>query len=188
MRAHSKGVQGKLFVSRKLKSQGDLDGACFLYSIANAVISLDDAVDAENWSHAISSLRLRECRSFFCQDVGTLDFDDNIRELEEKIAKPFLKSLSGKKFAITVTPGERQDLKDLIDENAVAIVGNREHWFVVTEVHEGTVFVACSYTFNDDGCKYHEEASPKFGHISNLRMKFSELHVFGGMIFRIERI
>lgn len=171
-------------MNRRLKSQGDLDGACFLYSIANAVISLNDTVTAENWSSAISSLP--KSRSFLRQDVGTLAFHDNGEELE-RVAKRFLKSLSSNKFKVALHQGNRRSIERLIDENAVVIVSNPEHWFVVTEVHHDTVFAACSDTFNVHGHKHPEEPTPKFGHLSNLRMKLSDVRVFGRMAFRVTK-
>ncbi|GAB3102554.1 hypothetical protein G8770_10300 [Aestuariicella hydrocarbonica] len=171
-------------MNRKLKSQGDFDGACFLYSIANAVISLNDTVTVENWSHAISSLP--KAGLFLRQNVGTLAFDDDGKKLEG-VAQRFLKSLSSNKFKVVLDPGNRQKIDRLIDENTVAIVSTPEHWFVVTEVHDNTVFVACSDTFNAHGHKQPEERSPKFGHISNLRIKLSDLRVYGRMIFRVTK-
>jgi hypothetical protein len=171
-------------MKRQLKSQGDFDGACFLYSIANAVISLNGTVSTGDWSEAISLLP--KAKLFLSQDVGTLAFDDDGIKLE-RVAKQFLCSLSSNKFNITLHEGDRRNLDQLIDENTVLIVSDPGHWFVVTEVQGNDVFVACSDTFNEHGCKNSEEYSPKFGHMSNLRTTLSDLHVFGRMIFRVAK-
>ncbi|MFQ2387905.1 hypothetical protein ACK32P_07475 [Aeromonas dhakensis] len=169
-------------MERKIKSQGDFDGACFLYSIANAVISLNGTVTPESWSGAIHSLP--KPQSFLRQDIGTQAFDDDGGKLEI-VAQNFLNSLSNYKFKVKLHQANRNGIQSLIDNNSVVIIGNPEHWFVVTEVYNDIAFIACSDALNFLGEKYLEEFSTKFGHISNLKVNLSELRVFGKMVFRV---
>lgn len=171
-------------MNRKIKSQGDFDGACFLYSIANAVISLNGTVTPKHWSSAIHSLP--KPQSFLRQDIGTLAFDDDGEKLEV-VAQKFIRSLSDEKFKVKLHQANRKSIHPLIDDDSVVIISNPEHWFVVTEIYNETAFISCSDALNSLGEKYLEEASTKFGHISNLKVKLSDLRVFGKMAFRVTK-
>ncbi|MBL0616825.1 hypothetical protein [Aeromonas veronii] len=171
-------------VKRKIKFQGDLDGACFLYSIANAVISLNSNVTPENWSDAIELLP--NSQLFLRQDVGTLAFDDDGEKLE-KVAQRFINDLADEVFTLKLYKTNRKNMQSLIDDDSVVIICNPEHWFVVTEIYNDTVFIACSDVLNSLGNLYLEELSTKFGHISNLKVKLNELSVHGNMAFRVTK-
>lgn len=171
-------------MNRKIKSQGDFDGACFLYSIANAVISLNGTVTPENWSSAIHSLP--KPQSFLRQDIGTLAFDDDGEKLEI-IAQKFLNNLSGDKFKVKFHRANRKSIQPLIDDGSVVIISDPEHWFVVTEVDGDTAFISCSDALNSLGNRYLEKLSTKFGHISNKKIKLSKLRVYRKMVFRVTK-
>ncbi|MEB6606068.1 hypothetical protein [Aeromonas sanarellii] len=171
-------------MNRKLKSQGDLDGACFLYSIVNAVLSLNGEVTAKSWSNAISLLP--KAKFFLRQDEGTLAFDDDGDKLEN-ISKKFLHGLVGDQFKLEFHHVNKKGIHKLIDQHSVVIVSNPEHWFVVTEVYDEFVFIACSDVYNTHKCEYLEKNTPKYGHLSNSKIDYSALSVFGWMAFRITK-
>lgn len=172
-------------MNRKIKSQGDLDGACFLYSIANAVISLNGNVTPENWSDAIELLP--KSQFFICQDIGTLAFDDDGEKLEI-VAQRFINALTDETFKLKLYKKNRKNMQSLIDDDSVVIICNPEHWFVVAEVYNDTVFIACSDALNSLGNLYLEELSTQFGHISNLKVNLNELSVHGNMAFCVTKI
>jgi hypothetical protein len=139
----------------KIYSQGDLDGACFLYSIANAYKALTRKnVTSRAWSKALNSVLLLE--DFMDSTVGTERYNDDAL-LFEAVINNMLGAFS-RKISFEVTQVKCRNIasiKKLISEKAVVIFcymvekDGKEiinHWTCGVGLHDSPpgVQVACS--------------------------------------------
>lgn len=167
-------------MKRHILAQGDLDGACFLYSLLNAYISLTSRTPGkqgwdkrfyERWDRAATFVpHLPDF--FLCADdndySGTGRYNDDPRLyafVTERVMDKMSTEIEKGRFAVKIhedatTP---MDLKAFVREKSVALVcPNTEHW--VACVHCGsnpyTVRVACSWiyhSFDDYQETFHEK-------------------------------
>ena len=104
----------------KIYSQGDLNGACFLYSIANAYKALSNKDITKNaWSKAVKGVLFLE--DFMDGTLGTERYNDN--QMFEDVVINMLNAFS-RKIAFEVKQvkcGNLASIKKLISEKSVAI-------------------------------------------------------------------
>jgi hypothetical protein len=165
---------------RKIYSQGVFDGACFLYSLANAVRSVTrQAIPEEDWAHSIARL------PFSTKDLlggsGTEKLDDTpgalliasrmfVEGLRDDIA---VSEISGAPTAIAETLSSRRAV--------VAAVDNGSHWVAVLEVSGSYAYYACSWVLHEN-TEYSEGLSP--GKLTyNVRKPFQKLRLWDGSAF-----
>ena len=172
-------------MDRRIVSQGDLDGACFLYSVANAIGALSGrALVPSQWSAGIASIQ--KPRAFLRQDEGTAALDEDGTKLTQ-LVKNFAKAAAQGPFEVTLHFADRRGIGKLIAQDSVVIVGSKEHWFVVTETSDKNAFLACSDEYNQSGKSYKESSSPRFDRPFNKVVALSDLRVFQRMVFRIAK-
>jgi hypothetical protein len=148
-------------IKRRLLSQGEMDGACFLYAIANAFICLTGKRPQEGeWDNAIDQIPEDYQADFLKGGVGTgncLEDEINLREIIEKILKSFAKST---KTAFKVKHHKKEtrkvDVGKLINEKSVALFCfEDEHWVVGTVYDKNSkppvLYLACSAQLIEEG-------------------------------------
>ena len=139
----------------KIYSQGNLDGACFLYSIANAYKALSNKdITKSAWSKAVKGVLFLE--DFMDGTLGTERYNDN--QMFEDVVINMLNAFS-RKIAFEVKQvkcGNLASIKKLISEKSVAIFcytvekNGKEiinHWTCGVGANDDPIEiqVACSY-------------------------------------------
>jgi len=149
---------------RYILSQGDLDGACFLYSIINAYISLTVRRPGrqgwgnkfyKRWDKAIAYIpHLTDF--FICSSInengGTGRYDDNACLFKLAVERVLYEMSTQKEkgvFQVNIHEDRHHpsDIKKLISKNSVVIVcPDYEHWVVCVACKENPtiVYTACS--------------------------------------------
>lgn len=169
---------------RKLFSQGDLDGACFLYALANAVVALTGVELKSRWPGAIQQVPKPE--AFLRFDGGTAVFDDDFSTLLP-VAEPFVAALCRDVRVEIVSGVDRRRLSQIANGDTVLAMCNPDHWFAVVEADETHAWVACSARLLECGARYREFNSPRWKRPSNDTVAIQDLAVFRRVVFRLHR-
>lgn len=161
---------------RQILTQGDLDGACFLYCLANTAQALTcKPVDPADWTRGILALPF-DMRDFIA-GRGTEKLDKDPDSLIA-LARGFLRELVVNSVIVWQDPIRTlQQLRSLVTAHQVVImaVDNDAHWVTIVDVDEREVFVACSVQALDGYQPYPEPLSPTFGRHFNRRVTFASL-------------
>ncbi|KGM40411.1 hypothetical protein JY96_11220 [Aquabacterium sp. NJ1] len=169
---------------RKLFSQGDLDGACFLYTLANAVVALTGANLKDRWPGAIQQVPKPEV--FLRFDVGTAAFEDDFSTLLP-VAESFVSAICRDVSVEIVSGVDRRRLSQIADGDTVLAMCNPEHWFAIVEADEKHAWVACSARLLECGADYREFNSPRWKRPSNHKVAIEDLAVYRRTVFRLHR-
>lgn len=165
--------------SRKILAQGDRDGACFLYAIANSIQSLKDKpVSQRQWGKCIQQLNFN--LDDFLAGRGTEKLDDNPIYFE-LLCKEFLKVLNVKlKIVSHVDISSSADLKRhvLLDSAMLATIYGGAHWVAIVDVNGDDIYMACSAQALSGRSPYREARSPQLNRVFNLKLKFDELDLW----------
>ena len=147
----------------KICAQGEFDGACFLYSIANSYASLNRRKPTQKrWDE---SLKWIPFSNEFLSDAGTVKYDEDISMYEftiSRLLKEFFNNTTFKVHPFTneVTP---QDVKGMLSDDSVVILNiDSKHWVVVVDSSENELHIACSYELVSKGVKYKESESANY--------------------------
>lgn len=162
---------------RKIWSQGDLDGACFLYSIMNAARSLyradSNAVWRDRWSDVLDASK--QLPDFLDWQKGTIrNADAPQRDMEQ--ARRCLDAILPGIFTVTLVQATlgKELLDTAIDTKSVLVVDNNDHWYCVVDADESKVYAACSDELNRASGDYAEGKSPAFGRTFNVEISKRE--------------
>ena len=173
-------------MNRNILSQGDLDGACFLYSIANAYIALSHEKPnnskwndfLKRWDHATEFIPF--LRDFF-SSTKTYSGSGRYNKYEklfESTIEVLLRELTRDKplrFAVMSHPDitEKNEISDLIDENSVVFTcSDEEHWVCCVASEKKKIYCACSYEFiRPKRNEYAENHHKDFNRYSNTTLK-----------------
>lgn len=166
--------------NRFIRAQGDLDGACFLYSLANAAQALSgkrisDAV----WSKLVRIIH--NPQDYLSVKVGTLHTDDN-PIFQESLAQQYLNVLSPgvALHANTIHElGDGANPERYIGEKTVLVSADEEHWFCIVDAHDKEVYVACSCVWQRKLINYQEASSERLKRIYNEKFECGKLKYFG---------
>jgi hypothetical protein len=149
--------------------QGDLDGACFLYSIANCVVALTQRKPSVNqWSNALEYIPF--AHDFIDGKVGIKNYDER-SELYRFSVEQALSEYSPKRnFLVRVHPELERigDVAPLVKSNSVVILNiNAEHWICVVDVDvpRATLLSVCSDL--GDRVNRYKEVECQFGRAYN---------------------
>jgi len=165
----------------KILGQGHLDGACFLYAIANAQKCLADrqnmAVPAKRWGKMISLLNAAD---FLDRGIGTQRTDDNA-DLQEQLALQCISSLDPK-ATFSVKTIKELDATSRFDQhltsNAAILLPTQEHWYCLVDTEDKVAYLACSSEWQEAGEKYQEAVSPRLKRVYNKAIAFKDLKIF----------
>jgi len=162
-------------MKRHILSQGDLDGACFLYSVVNTYITLTTREPAsQGWDKRFYDRWDRATRfipylsDFFqCgsknEHSGTGRYNDDSRLFAyttERMLEQMCTEVEKGRFAVAIRDDVKKpaSLSSLVHETSVAIVcPNYEHWVVAVHFDSDSCFVsvACSSKYHSFG-EYQE--------------------------------
>lgn len=166
---------------RKILAQGDRDGACFLYSAANAGFALTGKkISRASWAKAVRSTPFDMDNFIAGRGTEKLEQASHL----ESLASEFL-SYANQEINIKYHDniGNLKKINRLIDESAVLILGvyDDEHWLTVVDVQDDNLYCACSsrvLEVNEQECI--ENISPNFRRYFNLKLQLGELRVGRG--------
>ena len=140
-----------LKAERKILTQGELDGACYLYSLSNAYVCLTGKRPTQNnWDKTIDILPFQ--KDFLKSSVGTENCYKNNIDMKELTAN-FFKNLSCRSnLSFDVVAHENIDDKEslgmLINDHTVSVFCMfQEHWVVGSsyDKKKDILRIACSY-------------------------------------------
>jgi hypothetical protein len=164
---------------RQILAQGDRDGACLLYSLANGIQALTGkSVSPAAWTCAVDALPFATGEFLTRRGSAALD---SYPQCLEALAREFM---AGAGLDIVAnwtseldTPARLQ--AQLAPEGVlVMVVENNAHWVAVVDVSADQVFVACSWqALSGHFCK--EKRSPNFGRWYNRCVSFADLQASG---------
>lgn len=177
---------------RKILSQGDRDGACFLYAIANAVGALrikgTGQTTPAKWRKAVRSTPFDLVE--FLAGRGTANIDGK-PDLLEGFCREFLSALGHSGLKVDWMEGVRQqsELAKVVSHDRVFLmsVNNDAHWLTVVDTDETHGFLACSAEALDGTGEYAEGESPRERRTYNMRATMRELKVGKGCGLLISR-
>lgn len=176
---------------RRVLSQGEYDGACFLYSAANAYRTLTRRKPTQRrWNEALKWIPFA---SDFITDNGTLRYDDNMALYKFALERIF-REFGGTKVSFKITPYPNltspSKLIDLIKKDSVVVLNvDSEHWIVCVEVNQNNVLVACSDQLRIMRAKYAEYVSDSFRRYYNLVMEIGQRNwVYNPSVLQIKKI
>lgn len=167
-------------MTRKISAQGDFDGACFLYSIANAVAALTGSqLSAAQWKKSIKTLPFRVDDFLTCLGTDSL----NGRQIYfDEISRHFCEQSKDNSFAVSSKDGIKTatSLRNTITEGSVAIVALHEgaHWVCVVDADASHFYISCSAEALRAGTTYMEARSPNLGRVFNRKSKFAEMNIW----------
>lgn len=195
-----------LDTKRRIYAQGDLDGACFLYSIVNAYVAL--CGKAPDFGRVCAAFaQVDHPADFLNASVGTTGHLDRDFPLLQNTIERMLTLLGGETFHVSRMEGPfsaaapNTQLDALLDAKSVVILRYQgssafadamDHWVCVVahDSQSGSMAVACSVRHqracNGSPCSYAETFHPEFGRWSNDRLCPERAYtVVEGEVFRV---
>jgi len=172
-------------MQRKILAQGDRDGACFLYSIANGYSALTSKqLSRDKWRKSINAIPFRI--DDFLSGRGTENLDDK-PEYFEGLCRDFLSNefeVTGKKNI------SEKSLRTHITKNQVAIVAieNGEHWACIVDADNELFYIACSAAALESHTTYAEKKSLQLDRFYNSKLSFTELKLWNSYALLINKI
>lgn len=164
--------------NRKILAQGDRDGACFLYSAANAGFALTGKkISMASWTKAVRSTPFD--MNDFMTGLGTERLEQPA--YLENLAADFL-SYTNKKIDINYFENipELKQIRRFVDDSSVMILGvyKDTHWLTVVDIKDDNFYCACSsLALSVNNEKYFELKSPNYERYYNLMLPLSKLEV-----------
>ncbi len=176
--------------SNKIISQGEYDGACFLYSAANAYRTLIQKKPTQKrWNEMLKWIPFA---SDFISTNGTLRYDNDMALYKFTLERYFNNNSSSSSFSFEISPypdiKSPSELSKLIQSNSVVILNiNSEHWVACVELDNKCAFVACSDQLRIKRENYIEYKSPIFKRQYNLEMAIgTQYRVHNPSVFQIK--
>lgn len=156
---------------RFILAQGSMDGACFLYSVANAAKALTPtrSLREQHWSDMLQ--RLTRVGDFMDQQVGTGNSDPK-PEQQVVMVRQMVRALSPL-CEIAVYLVDEDDLTGrrlaaLIDPDTVLVLGTKSHWVCAVDVdHEGRQLLVADSSQLHEVVPYAEKREGRYGRVSN---------------------
>jgi len=189
---------------RQIYTQGDLDGACFLYAIANAYTALTHRTpELEAWDKGIRAIP--HAIDFLQSGVGTTQDYAKDRALIKQTVRTMLAAICGNGSTLRVDAcpqvSDLRSVAQLVGEHSVAFLwyqgGTRhvtvgDHWVCAVAVDDRPlkVYVACSMRRSDDGHLNDREYTEKHHADTNRYSNDSiteehESEIIPGSVFKI---
>jgi hypothetical protein len=152
--------------------QGDLDGACFLYSIANSVVALTSRKPTVNqWGKALQYIPFSH--DFLSGKVGTKNYDDRSELYGFAVAQALSEYSPKNEYDVTTHPNMKsiEEVHKLISSNSVVILNiSGEHWICVVDVDKqiSTLLSVCSdlgdrvNSYEEVGCEFGRKYNRKY--------------------------
>lgn len=158
-------------MSRIYLTQGDLDGACFLYSIANSVAALSaKKPTVKQWSKALEYIP--SASDFLDGSIGTKNYDDRHEIYKFAIEQALSEYSPSHNYNVLSHPDidNISQISKLIGHDSVAILNiNGEHWICVVDIEKSKnkLFAACSDVTDTQIFYYKELKCDRFDRFFN---------------------
>ena len=156
---------------RFILAQGSMDGACFLYSMANATKALTgkETIDAQCWSDMLRGLT--HVGDFLDQLVGT-ERRDTRPGRQIAMVEQMMRALAPDTgIVVSLVPYDEltgRRLAALIDAHSVLVVGTQEHWVCAVDIDfEARRLLVADSSELLESEKYAEKRGGQFGRIFN---------------------
>jgi hypothetical protein len=167
---------------RNILSQGDRDGSCFLYSIANAVsLLIKKPISQPKWDVFTTTIPIRI--DDFMNGNGTGRLEDN-HTIFEAVAKK-LTDITKMSFSVSSITNltSVKNLQSELTENSVIItaISDGDHWVAISDSINSTVYMACSaeaLRSLDNKHEYKEDITNKLRRPYNKEDDFENLNIY----------
>ncbi|PBP64981.1 hypothetical protein PSYCIT7_013835 [Pseudomonas syringae Cit 7] len=170
----------------KIYSQGELDGACFLYSVANAIRAVTGrAISRPDWRRAIERLPFRTHEFLSGYGTGVLDQHPDALVAFAKSFAGSLRSTVVMEPLLRLSAGE---MEAALEEGKALIVSvdKGEHWVAIVEIADGLAYCACSWEINKKSPAYTERMTSS-GRTYNVIKPVGALKLWKGPAFALHR-
>ena len=170
---------------RFIRSQGDLDGACFLYTVFNcAQTLLEKKLKPTHWARLVDA---SSSPLSLLGGGGTALIDEQ---------DDLLRELTASYLSILGCPAKVSLLVDLrdgllpqrMDENSALILDDGAHWYCMVEASKDMAYVACSAVWQENPNKYKELKSPRLQRRYNLAVDARDMTFFRHRAFLVRRV
>jgi hypothetical protein len=148
-----------------------MDGACFLYSVANAAKALtrNKNVSPQRWTDMLQTIK--RAGDFMDQQIGTENCDSRPQHQNTMVSRMMAALAPTDGITVSLVADEHltgRRLAALIDPETVLVVGTLDHWVCAVDVDEEgrNLLVADSSQLHEVG-GYVEQGAGQFGRISN---------------------
>jgi hypothetical protein len=156
---------------RFILAQGSMDGACFLYSVANAISALSGgkSITSQHWSDMLQSLKRVD--DFMDQQVGTENCDPRPQH-QMGMVRRMVKALTpNQSVAVSLVPADDltgKRLAALLSPESVLVGGTQDHWVCAVDVdQEGRNLLVADSSQLHDVEHYTERTDGRFGRVTN---------------------
>jgi len=164
---------------RKILAQGDRDGACFLYAIANGINAVrGKPITRPQWSKCIGNLPFQ--LDDFLAGRGTEKLDDNTICFE-LFCNGFLNTMDiDSKVKSYTNIFSSADMKRIVQPDSVmlAVIDGGDHWVAIVDVKDDDIYIACSAQALSEKGSNPEARSPRLNRIYNEQRKFDKLDLW----------
>ena len=169
---------------RKIISQGEFDGACFLYAVANSFLSLTDKKPTQfKWDKAIDTLPFKE--DFLKGNVGTERCFTEGVDMRSVVTNILIELSKQTKYSFTVTYHKQisrlEELCTLINKDSLVLFClDQEHWVIGSSFCADlqTLNIACSFQHIENS-SYFEKTDNDFERPYNAYTKKKNLDCKG---------
>ena len=166
-------------MTRRIFAQGDLDGACFLYSIANCYVALTSKqLTSNQWKHSLRASPFKLDDYLTGQGTEALD---NTPDYFEGLCRNFLGNIRNTRFEVTRRENvSSSSLRDALTDKQVAIIAinDGDHWVSIVDADKQQFYLACSAVALASKTPYEEERSPNFKRAFNKTSTFDDLRIW----------
>lgn len=152
-------------------AQGSMDGACFLYSIANAVKALtgSERLSAQHWSNMLQTLK--RVGDFMDQQVGTENCDPRPQRQMSMVSRMVKELAPNHRIRVSLVSSDDltgRRLAALLDPKSVLVVGTQDHWVCAVDIdYEGRNLLIADSSQLHETEQYKERTDGRFGRVSN---------------------
>lgn len=176
-------------MTRRIFAQGDLDGACYLYSIANSYAALTfKQLTGTQWKHSLRALPFK--LDDYLSGQGTEALDDT-PDYFEGLCRNFLGRIRNTRFEVARSEKvSSSSLRAALTEKQVAIVAinNGEHWVSIVDADQQQFYLACSAVALASKTPYKEERSPNFKRAFNKTSSFDDLRIWNKYALLVKNV
>ncbi|WP_157354269.1 hypothetical protein [Aromatoleum toluclasticum] len=176
-------------MTRRIFAQGDLDGACYLYSIANSYVALTSKqLTGAQWKKSLraSPFKLDD----FLSGSGT-EALDGTPDYFEGLCRNFLERIRSTQFHLTRNENvTAKSLRASLTDNQVAIIAinDGEHWVSIVDADQNQFYIACSAAVLSSASPYLEQRSPNFQRAFNRTSSFADLQIWNRYALLVKNV
>jgi hypothetical protein len=156
---------------RFILAQGSMDGACFLYSVANAAKALTggQSLRTQHWSSMLQTLK--RVGDFMDQQVGTENFDPRPERQAGTVHRMMKELTPSRSISVSLVSSDDltgRRLAALLDPKSVIVVGTQDHWVCAVDIDlEGRHLLVADSSQLHEAEQYTERTDGRLGRVFN---------------------